>query len=311
MTGTEGTEVAGNGTTVVDTGNGTDTGAGAGEGSTTDAGGGSAPSAPPVLDWNGEVDHLVKADWYAKLDKAVQDVLLKGVEAKYKAYDRKYRATWDEQARRGRDFDAREAALAEQERRIMRMWTGEEDPMAAKQSEIDAMKQAHATMVERMVQEHRAELERAQGPSPELEAKVQQVEDLGKKLKDIEAERDGFRGRIEAVEKAEQEAALESFEKWLSEEAPHLVGDDADSEGFDALVTLLEGGMPPARAIKMVLAEFPAPVAEEKPVAKAPGPAIRAMGRGDTGGTEKRETRDLQDVFDQMRRQAQQTWSRG
>lgn len=294
---------------------GTDEASGAGE-----AGGGSTEAssdstgAPALVEWNGEVEHLTAQDWYKGLDPAIQPVILKGIEAKYQNYDKKYRSTWDEQAKARRTLEERERAVAESEKRAMRLWTGEEDPAAYGQAEVAQLKKAHAEMVERMVADHRAELEKHKGPTPELVEKVAALQQVEARLREIEAERDAMKGRLGEIEQAEQAAAIDAFGAWLDKEAPHIVADGAPPEAFESLTTLINAGVPAPKALRMVLVGYPAPKPEPaKPAAKpaAPGPGVRAMSGGSDGGTSRRDTRDLNEVMDTLRRQAQQPWNGG
>lgn len=264
-------------------------------------------TSPALVDWNGEVTALRESDWFRALDQKHHEPVLKGIEAKYQNYEKRYKPEYEAQTKRRKELDERDRRVQEEERRVMRLWTGSDDPMEAKQAEIAALTQAHETRVQQIIEQHRAELEGAKKPGPELEAKLRRLDEMEAKLTEVTQARSTAETRLASIEKAETDAALDAFEVWLGKSAPHLIGDDVDSQGFDALIRLIDGGTEPERALKMVLAEYPSPT----PQPEALSPGMRAMSRGQDARTERQEPVELHEAFERMRRQALPAWNGG
>ena len=44
--------------------------------------------APAVIDWNGELDSLKSAEWLSDVDEGLRDALLRGIERKFRNFER-------------------------------------------------------------------------------------------------------------------------------------------------------------------------------------------------------------------------------
>jgi hypothetical protein len=120
---------------------------------------GPAEDAPAVFDWNGELDALSKADWFGRVgDEGLRNTLVRGFESKYRNFERGFTKAFQDTASRRKEIERREAKLREDEMRIQRWMTGDADPMAEKQREIDQLKAAHDAALETL----RSEYEQAQ-----------------------------------------------------------------------------------------------------------------------------------------------------
>lgn len=272
-----------------------------------DAGAASEASSDytPLVDWNGEIESLRTSDWYRSLDPKAGDPLLRGIEAKYQNYERRYKPAYETQARRQKELDEREQRLLDDEKRVMKLWYGDEDPRTAHQAAVEKLRQDHEARVAQIVEQHRAELEGARKPTPELEAKLRRLDEAEAELRKVTEARTSAESRLATIEKAETDAALDAFEEWLGKAAPHLIGETADEKGFDALISLIDRGVEPERALRMVLAEYPSPAPKPEPLS----PGMRAMGKGSDTRTEKHDPVDLHEAMERLRRQHSQPWS--
>ncbi len=254
-----------------------------------------AEQPPAVFDWNGEVDSLRKSEWFDKIDEQVRDAILKGVEAKYRNFERGYTKAFQDAASKRRELESRATELKEQELRLQRWLTGDANPMEDKQREIDSMRQAHETALAQA----KAELE---------EAVKRAEEGWTGKYSTVEQEREALRQKVEQfetqmreAEEREIEAAIDDVETWLKSDAPDVYDNDA---AFDAFCKVCASGVDPEDAVVMVRAKYgppPAPVAEELPAdLKAAN-----LGASRAGNTVASENRSYKDIMDAMRRAAQ------
>ena len=256
----------------------------------------SSEEAPPqVVDWNGEIDALQKADWFGRLDEPTRNLFVRGAENKYKNLERGFTKAFQDTASRKRDLDRKEVMLREQERKVQKWLTGDADPMAEKQAEIDRLQTIHNTALETL----RNEFEQAQRKASD---------DWTGKYGTAERERDELRQRLETFEyEAQQaetrqvEAAVDEVENWMKSEANDIYSND---DAFYAFSVLLTGGIDPEDAVSMVRAKFapPEPVrAEAVPDAME----LMNMGPGRTASTNVSDNRSYKDIMDSMRRMAQ------
>lgn len=252
--------------------------------------------APSVFDWNGELDALSKADWFSKIgDESLRNTLVRGFESKYKNFERGFTKAFQDTAARRKDLERREAAIKENELKVMRWLNGSGDPMAEKQGEIDRLKAAHDAALQTLRDEYAQSVQKAS-------------EEWTGKYGTAERERDELRQRLEqfeyeakASEERQVEEAVTEVEDWLKSEASDVYEND---DAFYAFCVLVTGGLDPEDAITMTRAKFgppPAPTPEPVPEAMQ----MMNLGPGRSVGTTQSESRSYKDIMDSMRRAAQ------
>lgn len=255
-----------------------------------------AEEAPPsVFDWNGELDSLTKADWYARLDEPTRNTLTRGFETKYRNFERGYTKSFQETAQRRKEIERREAKLREDEQRVQRWLTGDADPMAEKQREIDQLKAAHDAALQTLRDEYEQSVRKA-------------AEEWTGKYGTAERERDELRQKLEAFEyeakQAEErqvESAVDEIESWMKEEASDIYDNDEAFGNFLALVTF---GTDPETAVKMVRAVYGAPPPPEpEPIPEAMD--LMNLGPSRSASTTQTDNRSYKEIMDAMRRSAQ------
>jgi len=267
-----------------------------GEGEAMEAAPEPVEDAPSVFDWNGELDALTKSDWFSKVgDDGLRNTLVRGFESKYKNFERGFTKAFQDTASRRKDLERREAALRENELRVQRWLSGNADPMAEKQAEIDRLKAAHDSAIQTLRDEYEQSVQKA-------------AEEWTGKYGTAERERDDLRTRLEqfeyeakAAEERQVEEAVDEVEGWLKSEANDVYEND---DAFYAFCVLVTGGLDPEDAVTMTRAKFgppPAPTPEPVP------DAMKMMNLGPQrgGGTVQSENRSYKDIMDAMRRAAQ------
>ena len=267
-----------------------------GEGEAVEAAPEPVEDAPSVFDWNGELDALTKSDWFSKVgDDGLRNTLVRGFESKYKNFERGFTKAFQDTASRRKDLERREAALRENELRVQRWLSGNADPMAEKQAEIDRLKAAHDSALQTLRDEYEQSVQKA-------------AEEWTGKYGTAERERDDLRTRLEqfeyeakAAEERQVEEAVDEVEGWLKSEANDVYEND---DAFYAFCVLVTGGLDPEDAVTMTRAKFgppPAPTPEPVP------DAMKMMNLGPQrgGGTVQSENRSYKDIMDAMRRAAQ------
>ncbi len=252
--------------------------------------------APSVFDWNGELDALTKADWFSKIgDDGLRNTLVRGFESKYKNFERGFTKAFQDTAARRKELERREAAIRENELRVQRWLSGNADPMAEKQVEIDKLKAAHDAAIQTLRDEYAQSVQKAQ-------------EEWTGKYGTAERERDELRQRLEqfeyearAAEERQVEEAVDEVEGWLKSEASDVYEND---EAFYAFCVLVTGGLDPEDAVVMTRAKFgPPPAPTPEPVPEAMN--LMTLGPQRGAGTVQSESRSYKDIMDAMRRAAQ------
>jgi len=252
--------------------------------------------APSVFDWNGELEALSKADWFSKIgDDGLRNTLVRGFESKYKNFERGFTKAFQETAARRKDLERREAAIKENELKVMRWLNGSGDPMAEKQAEVERLKAAHDAALQTLRDEYAQSVQKAQ-------------DEWTGKYGTAERERDELRQRLEqfeyeskAAEERQVEQAVDEVETWLKDEASDVYEND---DAFYAFCVLVTGGLDPEDAVVMTRAKFgppPAPTPEPVPDAMQ----VMNLGPQRSGGTVQSESRSYKDIMDAMRRAAQ------
>lgn len=252
-------------------------------------------AAPSVFDWNGELDSLAKADWYGRLDEPTRNTLTRGFEQKYRNFERGYTKSFQETAQRRKELDRREAALRDQELKIQKWLTGDADPMAEKQRELDQLRAQNDAALDALREEYAQSILRAQN-------------EWGERFVSAERERDEVRQRLEAFEyqakQAEEqqlEAAVDEVEGWLKSEANDVYEHD---EAFSNFCVLVQHGTDPEAAVRMVRAVY-APPEPPKPEAVPEAMDLMSMGPSRAATTTQSDSRSYKEIMDQMRRAAQ------
>lgn len=253
-------------------------------------------SAPSVFDWNGELDALTKADWFSRVgDDNLRNTIVRGFESKYRNFERGFTKAFQDTASRRKDIERREAKLRDDEQRIQRWLTGDADPMAEKQAEIDRLKAMHEAALQTLRDEYDQSVRKA-------------AEEWTGKYGAAERERDELRQRLEsfeyeakAAEERQVEQAVTEVEDWMKSEASDIYDND---EAFYAFCVLCTGGLDPEDAVTMVRAKYGAP----PPPAPEPVPEamnLMNLGPNRAGGTTQTESRSYKEIMDSMRRMAQ------
>ncbi len=252
-------------------------------------------AAPSVFDWNGELDSLAKADWYTRLDEPTRNTLTRGFETKYRNFERGYTKSFQETASKRKEIERRESKLREDEQRVQRWLTGDADPMAEKQAEIDRLKAAHDAALSTLRDEYEQSVRKA-------------ADEWTGKYGTAERERDELRQRLESFEyeakQAEErqvESAVDEIESWMKEEASDIYDNDEAFGNFLALVTF---GTDPETAVKMVRSVYGAPPPPEpEPVPEAMN--LMNLGPSRSASTTQTDNRSYKEIMDAMRRSAQ------
>jgi len=254
---------------------------------------------PEVFDWNGEIDALRGSDWFSKTDMSVRESILKGVEAKYRNFERGFTKAFQENAGRRKTLDRREKDIREQEMRVQKWLHGDVDPLEEKQREIEALKQANEAAILALRDEHEEAVAKMQG------GRVDEIEKLTQTLVERE-ERIRQYEEVEATTKAaKDQAEVDEFTTWLKDKAPHIYNDE---EALYKLCVNVAHNVEWDDALKMVLPLYPAPAAaapapEPEPV--PPAVDMMNMGSGAAPGTEATQTKGFDEMLDDLRRQAQ------
>ena len=256
----------------------------------------SSEPAPSVFDWNGELDALTKTDWFSRVgDDNLRNTLVRGFESKYRNFERGFTKAFQDTASRRKEIDRREAKLRADEQRIQRWLTGDADPMAEKQAEIDRLKAAHDAALQTLRDEYEQSVHKA-------------AEEWTGKYGTAERERDDLRQRLESFEHEAQQAeerqveqAVTEVEDWMKSEASDIYESD---EAFYAFCVLCTGGLDPEDAVTMVRAKYGAtPPPAPEPVPEAMN--LMNLGPNRAGGTAQTENRSYKEIMDSMRRMAQ------
>jgi hypothetical protein len=252
--------------------------------------------APAIFDWNGELEALTKSDWFGLVgDDGVRNTLVRGVESKYRNFERGFTKAFQDTATKRRDLERREAKLREDEQRIQRWLTGDADPMAEKQAEIDRLKAMHDAAIQTLRDEYEQSARKA-------------ADEWTGKYGTAEQERDELRQKLESFEREAQQAeerqveqAVTEVEDWMKSEASDIYDND---EAFYAFCVLCTGGLDPEDAVTMVRAKYGAPSPPDpEPVPEAMNLMNLCPNRA--GGTTQTENRSYKEIMDSMRRMAQ------
>jgi hypothetical protein len=252
--------------------------------------------APSVFDWNGELDALTKSDWFGRIgDDGLRNTLVRGFESKYRNFERGFTKAFQDTASRRRDLERREAKIRDDEQRIQRWLSGDADPMAEKQKEIDQLRAAHDAALQTLRDEYEQSVRKA-------------ADEWTGKYGTAERERDELRQRLEqfeyeakAAEERQVEQAVTEVEDWMKSEASDIYDND---EAFYAFCVLCTGGVDPEDAVTMVRAKYgAAPPPAPEPVPEAMN--LMNLGPNRAGGTAQTDNRSYKEIMDSMRRMAQ------
>ena len=250
-----------------------------------------------VFDWNGELDSLKAAEWLGKLDTRSQDAILRGIETKYRNFERGYTDAYQKNAARRKTLDRREQDVRDQEIRFQQWMHGDVDPMAEKQKEIDSLKVQQEATIRALRDEYDNAMQDLNNGSRT------KFDSLVNDLQTVRNELAASNQKIQDMETQQEEINVNEFETWLQQEAPDVMSNDA---AFVSLCTMCAGGIDPHDALLMTRAKYPAPQkAEPDPV--PPAVDLMNLGTSAASGTASQETRNFDDLLDSLRRQAQQT----
>ena len=267
--------------------------------------------APAVIDWNGELDSLKSAEWLSDVDEGLRDALLRGIERKFRNFERGYTTSYQENANTRRSLDARAKELNDHEVRLQRWLNGDVDPLKEKQIELDKLRVGNQAALNALKQDHESALQKLQNEhASKLEETIALREELEAKLKGFERQEAQRQAEAEQFQKEQEERTIDEFEGWMKDTAPDFIENDA---AFYELCALLAAGVERGRALNMLRVEYPDPRAivtpdpEPQPQPEQPSAAVDLMNMGtsQSGGTSTGEPRSLDEIFDSLRRQAQ------
>ena len=206
-----------------------------------------------AISWNGELDSLKSADWFNSIEEQHRNVLLDGMQTKYKHLESGFTKKTQEMAEFRKAAEEKEQALATELSRYKRWLDTGEDLGTQALREADELRQQLASAT----QEREA---------AEKILREQLEQEFGQRLSPVEQERDQLRQQLAESQRvaAEQEAqrnqeVLQGLIKWVDQTAPDL-WDDSNEDALSMFTTLLETGaaQDPQTALKMVGALHPA-----------------------------------------------------
>ena len=262
-----------------------------------------AEEAPePLFDWNGEVNDLQQSEWMQSASPSVRNAVLRGVEAKYRNWQKGYTDKFQELSGQRKSLDKREVDIRTQEARVQKWLHGDIDPLEDKQREIDALKTSHDTALRTLREEYAENVEKSKtASSAEYEALRAERDELHR-LHQVTVEAKA------ATEEAQAEARVDDFENWLKTEAPDVLDND---DAFYALCANCTAGFSKEQALQMVRGVWAAPEPEPEPAPPAEtdpvpdGMKLMNMGTGLAAGTDAGDVRTYDEMMSQMRRAAQ------
>ena len=205
------------------------------------------------ISWNGELDSLKSADWFNSIEEKHRNVLLGGMQSKYKNLESGFTKKTQEMAEFRKAAEEKEQALVTELSRYKRWLDTGEDLGTQALREADELRQQLAAAT----QEREA---------AEKVLREQLAHEFSQQLSPIEQERDQLRQQLEesrrvAAQQEEQrnQEVLQGLIKWVDQTAPGL-WDDSNEDALSMFTTLLETGaaQDPQTALKMVGALHPA-----------------------------------------------------
>ena len=257
--------------------------------------------APPVFDWNGEVESLREADWVQKLEPDLRKAVMEGIEGKYQNWHRGYTSKFQDLAKQRRDAEERIKEVQEQEVKIQRWLHGDIDPMIAKQREIDELKVAHRAALNTLRKEAEAAHEKVvNSHGAAMETAAKERDDALRRYQEVN-------GQLEQFQDSQVELQVDTLEKWLTSEASDVYNNDA---AFDRFCELARADISPEDAVKMVRALYPPPAPEPEPEPDPePEPVpegikLMNMGPDTASGTEGGDPRSFEEMMESLRKVA-------
>ena len=261
-----------------------------------------AEEPEPVFDWNGEVNDLQQSEWLREASPAVRSAVLRGIESKYRNWQRGYTDKFQELSGRRKLLDRREQDIRTQEARVQKWIHGDIDPLEDKQREIDELKTSHDSALRTLREEFAENVEKSKTASAAEYETLKAERDELHHLHQVTVESKA------AVEEAQTEAKIDDFEHWLKTEAPDVLDNE---DAFYALCASCTAGFPKEVALQMVRGVWDAPTPEPEPEPPAEpepipeGMKLMNMGSGLAAGTDAGDVRTYEEMMNQMRRVAQ------
>jgi len=262
-------------------------------------------------DWNGELESLRSAEWLSGIDDATRDKLFGGMENKYKNWQRGYTKAFEAAASQRKQLDERAAALKSSEMQVQRWLYGEEDPLEAKNAEIESLKKAHEEAMAQMTKEHTEILsKRSEVTQEELQKIINERDEAQKLAEEIQS-------RVNAAEEAALDKEASEWDNWLREQAPEMykeVEDEAEQKRLnDSFEHFCQVAALPnvtrEQALQMVRIMYPAPEpAEPAPAEPEPVPEsvnLMNLGTSQAASTAQGNSGSFAEMMDALRRQAQ------
>ena len=251
-----------------------------------------------AISWNGEIDSLNKAEWFNSIEEKHRNVLLDGMQTKYKHLESGFTKKTQEMAEFRKAAEEKEQQLASELSRYKRWLDTGEDLGTQALREADELRQ-------------KLEGATAEREAAEKVLREQLAQEFQQQLSPVEQERDQLRQKLEESQRiaAEQEHArnqevLQGLVKWVDQTAPDLWDDD-NEDALTMFTTLLETGaaQDPQTALKMVGALHPAfnPTAPEEVPA-----SIDVMNNESTATFELPGTETKRAGYDDLKRQMEE-----
>jgi|TARA_R110002020_G_scaffold4088_5_gene17991 hypothetical protein len=259
--------------------------------------------APPVFEWNGEIEDLNSKEWVQQLDPAMKNAIINGIEGKYQNYQRGYTSKYQELAKQRRVADELMKEVRENELKVQRWMHGDVDPMVAKQREIDELKVAHRSALSTLRQEAEKAHEKAMSShGAELEAAATARDQALRQYQEVNAQLEQFHDN-------QVEVQVDQLENWLTSTAKDVYDNDA---AFDRFCELAKANITPEDAVKMVRALYPPPAPEPvvepepepEPEPVPEGMKLMNMGPDTASGTEGGDPRSFEEMMDALRKNA-------
>jgi hypothetical protein len=261
-----------------------------------------AAEPEPVFDWNGEVNDLQQSEWLRGASPAVRSAVLRGIESKYRNWQRGYTDKFQELSGHRKLLDKREEDIRTQEARVQKWLHGDIDPLEDKQREIDELKTSHDSALRTLREEYAENVEKSKTASAAEYETLKAERDELHHLHQVTVESKA------AAEKVQEEARIDDFEHWLKTEAPDVLGYE---DAFYALCANCTAGFKKEVALQMVRGVWAAPAPEPEPEPPAEpepvpeGMKLMNMGSGLAAGTDAGDVRTYEEMMSQMRRVAQ------
>lgn len=205
-----------------------------------------APRSDPPPAWNGELEHLAKAEWFTALPEDVRKTIEGGVREKVKNLESGYGKKFNELAEMKKSATAWEAEKAA----LLKQWEGEKAGLSAELAKSKEDAELFRDLFGGDESELRAKLDAAKAEAVKpYEEKVKALEALTAEVESLRA----FKTDAEAKEKAAYEAMVEKHAEELKEKVADIL---PHAEAMDKLERLIGAGEDIDEAVAYVKRKF-------------------------------------------------------